>query len=87
MSEYTFEPDPYWQDDEYYKDIAMARINAHKKFDLLWCFGHMSRSEAYAWLAKEMDLTLNECHIINFDEEDCVLVEVLVDKYWRELND
>lgn len=40
-----------------------ARSAAHEAFDPLWRKNKVGRSDAYAWLAKEMGLTRDECHI------------------------
>lgn len=42
-----------------------ARIAAHDFFDLLWKEGHVSRTEAYALLAREMSMRRDECHFAN----------------------
>ena len=48
-----------------------ARASAHAAFDTLWGEGSMSRSEAYRWLAKQLGLTEDECHIGMFTKEQC----------------
>jgi hypothetical protein len=51
--------------------LRKLRSKAHKFFDRMWQQGHKTRNSAYFWLAEKMGLTRNECHIANFDEEDC----------------
>lgn len=66
------------------RQTAIWRQKAHKEFDLLWKFNHMTRSEAYAWLATKMDMKSSECHISNFSIARCKLVIKYVQQYWRE---
>lgn len=51
-----------------------ARREAHAAFDPLWRDGHMTRPEAYQWLAAQMQLTTDDCHIGLFGVEQCNLV-------------
>lgn len=44
----------------------------------------MSRQEAYAWLAKEADLTSEQCHIGMFDKEMCEAVAYVC---WEKLKE
>lgn len=39
------------------------RAEAHAIFDRLWKEGHMTRTEAYRWLASEFDLPRRRAHI------------------------
>ena len=57
--------------------LARARMAAHKAFDPKWPDGKMSRSAAYAWLAKEMGLTKAQCHMFEMDEAQCQRVVAL----------
>jgi hypothetical protein len=52
-------------------ELRSAKKMAHAAFDPLWREGHMTRSEAYAWLARELGISLEECHIGMFDVETC----------------
>lgn len=55
--------------------IREARKLAKAAFNPLWMNGGMSRSEAYAWLAKAMGIAdVNQCHIGWFGVEQCVAV-------------
>jgi hypothetical protein len=40
-----------------------ARKNAHEVFDPIWRSGMMRRAAAYAWLAGQLGITREECHI------------------------
>lgn len=59
-----------------------ARSDAHAAFDRLWyakigrdgCSKHEARSAAYAWLAKQLGITAQDCHIGQFDRVMCILV-------------
>jgi ssDNA-binding Zn-finger/Zn-ribbon topoisomerase 1 len=51
-----------------------ARKEAHKIFDQLWKNGLMSRTKAYRWLRRAMDLKAKDAHISQFDKKQCELV-------------
>lgn len=53
------------------KKLRALKGKTHKYFDAIWKDGHMSRKDAYAWLADAMDISQDECHIGMFDEFDC----------------
>ncbi len=55
-----------------------ARMRAHAAFDRLWRSGKMSRTDAYRWMQKNMDLTKDEAHIGKFDMAKCAKLEDLV---------
>lgn len=57
--------------------LAKARMAAHKAFDPKWQSGSMSRSAAYRWLAKEMGMTRDECHMFEMNEEQALRVVFL----------
>lgn len=52
------------------------RIMAHELFDVLWkkkmivskCSKKHARNLAYSWLAKSLNIDINNCHIAMFDE-------------------
>ena len=55
-----------------------ARSHAHACFDPLWKGKDLSaRTRAYAWLAREMRLPLERCHISMMDAEQCKKVATL----------
>lgn len=54
--------------------LARARCQAHAAFDPKWQSGSMTRTEAYAWLAKELGISKKACHMLNFDMEMCLRV-------------
>lgn len=59
------------------KELRTYRTYAHKYFDILWrykkkrCNDNYARHKAYAWLAKEMKINKNDCHIGYFDIDQC----------------
>ena len=53
------------------KHAPIARGEAHAAFDPIWKSGGMSRTQAYKWLAAQMDLPVEECHMEKFTAEQC----------------
>lgn len=56
--------------------LRKLKMAAHRSFDRLWKDGEMGRSDAYAWLAEQLDIPGDECHIGMFDEARCKQVIV-----------
>ena len=52
-------------------DLRRAKQLTHAKFDPLWKSGQMSRSAAYRWLADQLGIPGDECHIGMFDIDRC----------------
>lgn len=54
-------------------ELRKARSEAHNAFDALWDFDGkpMTRKEAYAWLAAELGIETEACHIGMFDLAMC----------------
>ncbi len=48
-----------------------SRKNCKKPFEALWRSGRMSRTEAYTWLAAELNIPVGECHFGWFDISQC----------------
>ena len=44
---------------------------AHSAFDPLWKLGRMERRAAYAWLAEQLGIRFQACHIGKFDVDRC----------------
>jgi hypothetical protein len=63
---------------ELYTDDFRAR--AHAAFDPLWRSGEMSRNAAYRWLANELGLSREECHISLFDRATCERVVAVCER-------
>jgi len=61
--------------------LRRAKQAAHAAFDPIWKKGkggrQVKRSEAYAWLAGQLGISLDECHIGMFDFETCCRVVAL----------
>ena len=51
--------------------LRKARLRAHEAFDPLWQKGYINRSNAYEWLAKQMRMHIDNCHMALFDYEQC----------------
>lgn len=51
--------------------LAQARAEAHSIFDQLWKSGEMTRTEAYRWLAEQLRIPYERCHMLQFDEYLC----------------
>lgn len=49
-------------------ETHQARSYAHKVFDSLWQSGLVSRSRAYALLARELGIDPDECHMKTMDK-------------------
>lgn len=52
-------------------ELRRAKQAAHVAFDALWKSGKFSRREAYQWLATQLGVTSEECHIGKFDLKQC----------------
>lgn len=52
-------------------EVRAARMKTKNLFNPLWQSGQMSRSEAYAWLATKMGITVAACHFGWFDAARC----------------
>jgi hypothetical protein len=63
------------------KALRWAKQKAHADFDPLWKSGPMSRQQAYAWLASKMGMTARECHIGEFDVNQCGRVVQIMEKH------
>jgi len=57
------------------KELRKAKSAAHRAFDPLWKLKNMTRKEAYSWLAKELGIKKEDCHIGMFDVDTCKHVE------------
>lgn len=54
------------------RELRAARNAAHKVFDPLWRNNpKLSRTKAYLWLARAMDMPVEKTHIALFDVEQC----------------
>lgn len=62
-------------------DLRKAKSAAHRAFDPLWQNGVMTRFEAYRKLAETMSIPLCDCHIGQFDIEECQRVIAFADEF------
>lgn len=53
------------------KELRYLRQMVHKKFDPLWKSGKMTRVKAYHWLAYQMGISSDRCHVALFCEAKC----------------
>ncbi len=60
--------------------LARARVEAHGAFDTLWQNDFMTRSEAYQWLADELGIPKEDCHMLFFDETTCRRVATISER-------
>lgn len=51
--------------------LRTVRSTAHRVFDPLWKKGPITRKQAYSWLAKELSVKIQDCHIGQFNEIEC----------------
>lgn len=47
------------------------KMAAHAAFDPIWKDGKRKRKDAYRWLADELGIEVNRCHIGYFNEDEC----------------
>jgi len=52
-------------------DVAVARGEAHAAFDPLWKSGKFTRTAAYKWLATQMGVRTEDCHMEMFNVAQC----------------
>lgn len=65
-------------------NLRQWKIKAHWAFDPLWKKGLISRGRAYRWLADELGIPKEECHIGMFDVQMCKrVVELSVIKLMK----
>lgn len=75
------------------KELREAKKAAHAWFDPLWKLKvkqgnckQFSRSKAYSWLAKQLDIEVKYCHIGMFDVDMCnQVIELCKPLYKRTL--
>lgn len=67
-------------------ELREHRKKAHSSFDYLWKNDILpSRSEAYAWLAREMGIEKKDCHIGMFSIDQCKEVITCSVKAWETI--
>lgn len=69
-------------------ELRRAKMDAHKAFDHTWKNGSLSRPQAYAWLAKKLDIPGDDCHIGMFNVKMCKrVVEACADVFLEEFQE
>jgi hypothetical protein len=61
-------------------ELRQAKMAAHRAFDPTWKDGNMRRKQAYAWLAGELGIGVNACHVGEFDIDVCNRVVTICNK-------
>lgn len=65
-------------------DLRAARIETHRMFDELWRPpARMSRSDAYAWMARTLSIATEEAHVASLTYDECVKVMLAVEDLVR----
>lgn len=63
------------------KELRAWKSAAHKFFDPLWRSGKMKRNDAYQWLAQELSIEPDECHIGMFSVDKCkATVDICIER-------
>lgn len=52
-------------------ELRKAKMAAHAAFDPIWKSGQMKRKQAYRWLAEQLGIAVNDCHIGEFEADMC----------------
>lgn len=52
-------------------ELREAKKEAHAAFDPLWQDGAMKRTAAYIWLAEQLGIERQACHVGMFDVAEC----------------
>lgn len=68
------------------KPLRDARNRGKKPFERIWRDGYMQRKEAYAWLAKQLDIQTSECHFGLFDTTRCNQAREVCEQYLAALS-
>jgi zinc-finger-containing domain len=63
------------------KELRRWRIAAHNKFDAMWRGKKRSRTDAYRWMQKVMNMTSQEAHIGKFTIYQCQMLIKYVDDW------
>lgn len=59
------------------RPLRQSRMLAHNAFDPIWVTKEMKRKAAYRWLAGKLGINPHDCHIGQFDEQQCKKVVFL----------
>ncbi|MBE8596809.1 zinc-finger-containing protein [Xenorhabdus sp. BG5] len=53
------------------KEVRAARNSCKRYFEQIWRSGRLTRTEAYHWLAKQLEISPSQCHFGWFDTDMC----------------
>lgn len=67
-------------------ELRRAKNLAHRAFDGLWQERGWNRSKAYRWLASELKISTDECHIGMMDVDSCERVVRVVTNFRRKMD-
>ena len=67
--------------------LRKLRNSCHNSFDKIWKDKHLSRSQAYKWLAAELNIPPKQCHIGMFDEQACLKAIQKCNQYLSDIID
>jgi len=65
-------------------ELRAIRVKTHKAFDWIWHnpkLTKMNRTTSYQWLARQLGIVPNKCHIALFDESLCHRTQDIVSGY------
>ena len=65
------------------KELRQAKQAAHAAFDPLWRDNKKKRKAAYTWLAEQLGINVNDCHIGMFDVDMCRRVVAACKTQWK----
>lgn len=66
-------------------ELRQAKSAAHGCFDWIWQGRYKTRSEAYSWLASELDIPVERCHIGEFDVPTCRRVVEACERFRKSM--
>ena len=64
--------------------LRLKRMETHNVFDAFWRRQDMTRTQAYQWLAREMELPEKRAHIGSFEMDACQQVIDLCREYEKK---
>ena len=64
--------------------LRLKRMETHQVYDAFWKRSGMTRTQAYKWLAEQMNLTEDRAHIGSFEMDQCQMVIELCRKNSEE---
>ncbi len=64
--------------------LRLKRMETHRVYDAFWKHRGMTRTQAYKWLAEQLQLTESQAHIGSFEMDQCQMVIDLCKKMDQE---